>query len=156
MSNTRLAQHGSRSRVPLEIGYGALTDSIGFLFSRAQRALFVELIDTLAPLELRPAQFSVLVMIEANPDRPQSELSAALGIKKPNFVALLDQLEARGLTRRCTSSGDRRRNTLALTPAGRKLLRSAIALHSAYEARLLRRMGFGGRGQLQAILSKIL
>jgi DNA-binding MarR family transcriptional regulator len=137
------------------VDYGDLANSVGFLLRRAQLATFAELIETLAPLKLRPAQFSVLVLIGANPDVAQSDLSAALGIQRPNFVALLDELEARGLTRRCVSASDRRSNQLALTAEGRRVLKRALELHSAYENSIARRMGTNGREEIARVLSKL-
>jgi len=155
VSNGTPAKAKPRPREIPPVDYGELTDSIGFQLRRAQLAAFGELIETLSPLELRPAQFSVLVLIAANPDLPQSNLSAALGIQRPNFVAMLDELEARGLTKRCVSATDRRSNTLTLTPEGRRVLRRAVDLHSAFEARLFKRMGSSGREQLNEMLSKL-
>ncbi len=53
-----------------------------------------------AALDLSPAQFSALVTIGANPGRRQSEIAGALGIQRPNFVAMMDELERRGLAER--------------------------------------------------------
>jgi len=138
-----------------ELSFGVLRKSIGFRLRRVQLAVMAEAIATLAPLGLRPAQFSVLVLIDANPDLPQSKLSAALGIRRPNFVAMLHELESRGLTRRCISSGDRRINTLALTAEGQRLLRRANELHEAYESRLNERLSARERADLARLLAKL-
>ncbi len=135
--------------------FGVLRESIGFRLRRVQLAVMGEAIATLAPLGLRPAQFSILVLIDANPELPQSTLSAALGIRRPNFVAMLHELEARGLTRRCVSSGDRRINTLALTAEGRRLLHRASELHEAFENRLNERLGAGERRNLARLLARL-
>jgi DNA-binding MarR family transcriptional regulator len=138
-----------------ELSFGLLRESIGFQLRRVQLAVMGEAIATLAPLGLRPAQFSVLVLIDANPELPQSKLSAALGIRRPNFVAMLHELESRGLTRRCMSNGDRRVNTLALTAAGRRLLHRASELHAALESRLDQRLRAGERALLARLLAKL-
>ena len=122
---------------------------------RTQLAVLGDLIAALEPLDLRPAQFSVLVLIEANPDLAQSDLCAALGIQRPNFVSMLDELEERGLTRRCASRLDRRIKTLMLTPAGVSLLRRAVTIHDAHEARLLQRLGQDGLRQFERLLKRL-
>ena len=137
------------------LSFGVLRDSIGFRLRRVQLAVMGEAIATLAPLGLRPAQFSILVLIDANPELPQSKLSAALGIRRPNFVAMLHELESRGLTRRRVSSGDRRINTLALTAEGRRLLLRASELHEAFESRLNERLRGGERADLARLLAKL-
>ncbi len=143
-------------RAPAPVDFGVLTDSLGFLVRCAQLSLTGELIEVLAPLNLRPAQFSVLVLIDANPDLPQSHLSASLGIQRPNFVAMLDELESRGLTKRCVSQRDRRVNTLALTAEGRRVLRRAVELHTAYEARLVQRLGASEQSQFTRLLRHLI
>ncbi len=143
--------------IPVEsdLSFGILRDSIGFRLRRVQLAVMGDAIAALAPLALRPAQFSILVLIDANPDLPQSKLSAALSIRRPNFVAMLHELESRGLTRRCVSSGDRRINTLALTAEGRQLLRRASELHEAYESRLKEHLSAQERAELVRLLAKL-
>jgi DNA-binding MarR family transcriptional regulator len=137
------------------VSFGVLGDSIGFRLRRVQLTVMGEAIAALAPLGLRPAQFSILVLIDANPDLPQSKLSAALSIRRPNFVAMLHELESRGLTRRCVSSGDRRINTLALTAEGRRLLHRANELHAAYESRLNERLSAQERAELARLLARL-
>jgi DNA-binding MarR family transcriptional regulator len=137
------------------VNYGELADSVGFLLRRAQLSVVGHLIGVLAPLELRPAQFSVLALIEANPDLGQSELCEALGIQRPNFVAMLDELESRGLTKRRPSRLDRRIKTLVLTPKGTRVFRRAVTVHAAHEARLLRLLGAAGRSQFESLLQRL-
>jgi len=40
-----------------------------------------------APLQLTPAQFSVLLLLDKNPGRNQTEIANTLGILRPNFVS---------------------------------------------------------------------
>ncbi len=155
MAKVAQAKLKALSRTIPAVAYGKLADSVGFLLRRAQLATIAELIETLAPLKLRPAQFTVLVLIDATPAVAQSELSAALGIQRPNFVAMLDELEARGLTRRCVSPNDRRSNTLALTTEGRRLLKRALELHTVFENRITERMGAEGRAEMTRLLAKL-
>ncbi len=155
VGHSRAARNNTVTHAGSDLNFGILSDSIGFRLRRVQLAVMGEAIATLAPLGLRPAQFSILVLIDANPEFPQSKLSAALGIRRPNFVAMLHELESRGLTRRCVSSGDRRINTLALTDEGRHVLRRATALHEAYEIRLNERLSGQERAELARLLSKL-
>ncbi len=138
------------------VDYGALAGSVGFLLRRVQLAVLGDLIKTLAPLDLRPAQFSVLAVISANADLAQSDLCAALSIQRANFVAMLDELESRGLAQRCVSTRDRRVNTVTLTAEGRSLLRRAVEVHAAHEAKLLKQLGTKGRSQFASLLAKLM
>src|SRR6516165_8251255 len=98
-----------------EVDLGMLPELIGFMLRRAQIVVFQEIFPLFSEVDIRPAQFSVLVVIERNPGLTQSQVSAALGIKRTNFVALLDSLEQRGLAERQARAGDRRSHALYLT-----------------------------------------
>ena len=155
LARAKKVKMGFVAPLTLAVNYGALEGSVGFLLRLAQVSVMGSLIEVLAPLELRPAQFSALALIEANPDLPQSNLSAVLGIHRANFVAMLDELEVRGFTTRCVSRHDRRIKTLALTAEGRRVLGRAVALHTAQEAKLQKRLGSAGRSDLEELLKKL-
>ncbi len=156
MPRARAARASATAREWRAVNYGELSDSIGFLLRRTQLSVLGDLIGALAPLDLRPAQFSLLALIEANPDLAQSELCGALGIQRPNFVAMLDELESRGLTQRVGSRRDRRIKTQLLTPQGSRVLRRAVKVHAAHEARLRKRLGAAGRRQFGLLLQRLL
>src|ERR1700674_4213083 len=107
------------SRRGAEVDLGPLPDLIGFMLRRAQIAVFKEIFRLFSEVDIRPAQFSVLTVIESNPRLTQSQVSGALGIKRTNFVALLDSLERRGLAERQPAAGDRRSYALHLTENGK-------------------------------------
>ena len=79
-------------------------------------------------IDISPAQFSVLVVISANPGLSQAEIAATLGIERARLVRLLHRLEQRGLTQRLPSSADGRRHALRLTRDGEKVLARAKTL----------------------------
>ena len=114
---------------------------MGYLLRRAQLAVFQDFIQSFAELDLRPAQFSALVAIRDNPGRKQSEIAAALAIKRANFVALMDELERRGLAIRRKADGDRRSHALHLTEAGGATLARAERVLAEHEARLSAQLG---------------
>jgi DNA-binding MarR family transcriptional regulator len=134
---------------------GLLGDDMGYLLRRAQLAVFADFGETLAELQLRPGQFAVLIAIDHNPGVTQSDICQLLGIQRPNFVAVIDDLEARGLAKRMLSAADRRSNSLQLTAAGKRLLQRALDLQREHENRLARRLGPGGRQALLELLSRI-
>jgi len=95
-----------------EVKLSTLDDAVGYWLRRAQLAVFEDFARRFVALELTPAQFSTLIAIRDNPGRRQSDIAAALGIRRPNFVALLDELERRRLAERTPSGADRRANAL--------------------------------------------
>jgi DNA-binding MarR family transcriptional regulator len=87
------------------------------------------------------AQFSVLVVVDANRGLSQAELAATLGIERARLVRLLHRLEQRGLIQRLPSSADGRRHALQLTRDGQRLVARAKALSEEHEAGLVQRFG---------------
>ena len=81
------------------IEIGPLAGMIGYVLRRAQLAVFDDVIANFAELDLRPAEYSVLVLLGHAPGAKQSDVAAALGIQRANFVVLFDGLERRGLGR---------------------------------------------------------
>ena len=139
-----------------ELQLGELSELLGYSLKRAQLKIFEDFLRCVAPLQLTPAQFSVLLLLEKNPGRNQTEIAATLGILRPNFVAMLDGLESRDLCARIRSANDRRSPVLLLTDKGRAVLARAKKLVAAkHEARLNELIGAENRAALLGMLAKI-
>ena len=131
---------------------GALNDHLGYFVRRLQVWIFQDFVRTLAPFDIRPAQYSVLVVIEANPGLSQADLADTLGIERARLVRLLDELEKRGFTRRMASPSDRRSHALFLTRDCGQKLKRIKALAAAHEARVEAFLGADARAPMLAAL----
>jgi DNA-binding MarR family transcriptional regulator len=138
-----------------EIDLGPLPELIGYVLRRAQLVVFQDFFAAFAPFDISPAQFSVLTVIERNPGLTQTQVAAALGIKRTNFVGLLNELEKRRLAERQQVSGDKRSYALCLTPEGATLMRKLRPVLKAHESRMIAKVGEDGRDQLVALLHNI-
>jgi DNA-binding MarR family transcriptional regulator len=138
-----------------DVDIGALTCLIGYMLRRAQIAVFQDVFRAFAEVGIRPAQFSVLTVLAHNPGRTQSQVAAALGIKRTNFVALIDSLERRGLAERRPAPVDRRSHALHLTDAGKAALRRLNRLVDRLETGMIRRIGPHRRAVLLELLSRL-
>src|SRR5882672_12234616 len=135
---------------------GELAELLGYSLKRAQLKVFEDFLRCVAPLQLTPAQFSVLLLLDKNPGRNQTEIANTLGILRPNFVAMLDALESRDLCTRMRSTNDRRSHILMLTEKGRAVLvRAKKLVATKHEARLNELLGPANRVALLDMLSKI-
>jgi len=114
---------------------------IGYKLRRAQLVVFQEFIDFFARVKLRPAEYALIAVLERHPGLSQTSAGNMLGIKRANFVALLDQLERRGLAERKIVHGDRRSRALHLTDKGRRLAARAEGIATAYDDMLVARLG---------------
>src|ERR1700743_135550 len=135
---------------------GELSELLGYSLKRAQLKVFEDFLRCVAPLQLTPAQFSVLLLLDRNPGRNQTEIANTLGILRPNFVEMQNRLESRDLCTRMRSPNDRRSHILVLTDKGRAVLPRAKKLVAAkHEARLHELLGPANRAALLGMLSTI-
>jgi DNA-binding MarR family transcriptional regulator len=157
------AQDSSKSPAPAGLDeegaalqMGELSELLGYVIKRAQLKVFDDFHRCMAPLQLTPAQFSVLLLLDKNPGRNQTEIANTLGILRPNFVAMLDGLESRDLLTRMRSPSDRRSHVLMLTDKGRATLARAKKLVATrHEVRLIELLGPGEHKALLGMMAKI-
>ncbi len=158
-----MSEAGSEANEPIEAGgvelggvdLGALGGQVGYQLRRAQLAVFADFHRGLGELDIRPAQYAVLLILRQTPGLQQSLVADALGIKRANFVTLFDGLQARGLVRRLPSATDRRAVRLYLTPAGAVAMQRIEQLVGAHEARVNAALGEDGRAQLLGLLARL-
>lgn len=136
---------------------GQMDYIIGYKLRRAQLAVFQDFIDVFAALRLRPAEFSVLALIAENPGQVQSAIAESLAIKPANLVALIDDLEKRGLAERRKGTADRRTYLLYLTPEGERFVDEMYRVWEAHEERMIARLGGEReRDRLISLLDRLL
>ena len=134
----------------------ATTGIIGYRLRRAQLNVFQKFLTVFDDLKLRPAEYSVLVLVADNPGRKQTEIAEVLGIKRANFVTLVHGLEQRGLVERHPSPQDKRANALHLTTSGQSFLAHARGVHNAMEDDLVAQLGGdAARDRLLALLDRL-
>jgi DNA-binding MarR family transcriptional regulator len=119
-----------------QIDLSPLIDVIGYQLRRAQLAVFDDFIRAFAEHNIRPSQYGVLTAIDRNPGSSQAAIAQSLGIKKSNFVKLVDEFERRKLVVRHQVVSDRRANALHLTKTGQSAIEEFHAIRAAHEARL--------------------
>jgi DNA-binding MarR family transcriptional regulator len=93
--------------------------------------------------------------LAVNEGQSQQALSTALGIHRSAVVALVDDLEDRGLAERRRDPVDRRAYALYLTPRGRKLLAELERAAEEDEAELLTALDASERRQLISLLERV-
>jgi DNA-binding MarR family transcriptional regulator len=118
-----------------------LADRLGFQLRLAQAAVWNDLVAALQPFGLRPAHYSALLIVRATPGCRQQDIGDALGIQRPNLVAMIDGLEKRGLLRREVNPADRRSYSLSLTADGLSLTEQADEAHRQHERRVADQAG---------------
>jgi DNA-binding MarR family transcriptional regulator len=137
------------------INLGHLPNLVGYALRRAQLAVFRDFSKAFSRFNISPVQYGVLTVIELNPGLKQQDVCLALGIRRANFVTLLDDLERRGLAERGPSANDQRANALHLTEKGKTLMRELRKVNKAHEDRIAAGLSRDKRSLLIQILNNI-
>lgn len=134
---------------------GPLPDLIGYNLRKAQVAVFQNFQEAVAPLDITPGQFGVLILIKENEGLSQSDLGAAVGIDRSTMVAVIDRLESRGLVVRAPSPNDRRSYALRLSPEGERLMDDLIPRVQAHDQSMVKDLTTEERRLLIDFLGRI-
>jgi DNA-binding MarR family transcriptional regulator len=136
-----------------EIALDALAGHAGYAVRRFQIWIFQDFIRTLAAVDIRPTQYSVMTVIGANPGLSQMAVAKRLGIERARLVHLLDSLEQRDLVSRVKSATDRRSHALHLTARGKTALTQFRRLAAEHERHVSEKIGKENRERLLQILA---
>jgi DNA-binding MarR family transcriptional regulator len=99
-------------------------DRIAFLLSQVGSRSSQEFARLLEPLGLAPADAGILRLVSRSKGISQQGLAQALNMHASRLVALIDDLESRGLVVREPHASDRRLYSLELTAKGEEILQS--------------------------------
>jgi DNA-binding MarR family transcriptional regulator len=150
--NNLFMKSASRKENPLRCprSFGA-----AFLLAQLGSHAAHKFAERLATLRLSPPHAGILHILEATPGITQQALANQLGMVPSRLVALLDGLDALGLTQRRISAGDRRRHELILTEKGKKILAQVGELSREHQRALLAALTDQERDHLTALLQRI-
>lgn len=132
-----------------------LTHLVGYAASRAAISMRRVFAQNFAPLDLKVVEFSILMLVAANPKVNQKQLGQALDISAPNMAVTLDRLVERGWVERVRSTQDRRAMHIHLTPSGAELVERAEKIAATMENPALRALSAAERALLIELLMKV-
>lgn len=143
------------THAPTRVLGSALRNDLSFLLARANALSLLAGNAALAEVGLRARSYAVLALT-ADGSRPsQRDLADFLRLDPSQVVALVDDLQARGLVARESDPTDRRANVVVATDAGRVMHeRARIAANTADET-VYARLTAEQRGQLAALLQLV-
>lgn len=107
------------------------------------------------PFQLRPVEFTLLMVLLANQTPSPKQLAQALSLPPPNVTVLVDRLAARGLVERRRNRSDGRAFEVALTAQGADLARRAQRISLTMEDDLLAMLSPGELAILRELLLKL-
>jgi DNA-binding MarR family transcriptional regulator len=148
--------HGQPVRSPRSTtAEGSADLRLGYLLKHVQLR-FAQLTSAeLAPLGISPREWATLSCL--NDERAsQREVAELLGVDRTTMVALVDELQAKGLVERRPQPEDRRKNIVTLTRNGRDLMRRGGRLIDSCEQRFLAPLSKSDAAQLKKILATLI
>jgi len=128
---------------------------LAFLLSQVGIHAARQFSERIAEVELTPPLFRVLNLIDAAEGRSQQAIGEAVEVPASRMVALVDDLEQRGMVERRPHPTDRRVRALYLTAKGRKTLARGRKIAQAHEEALTQGMTATDRKRLVELLQKM-
>ena len=126
-----------------------------FLLAQLGAHAAAQFAERLRVLELTPADAGILRLLRADGGPSQQKLATRLQIHPSRLVAILDNLEKRGLVERRAHAQDRRLYSIQLTKNGDEILEKIGKVAREHQDALLSGLGKEERDALAALLLKI-
>jgi DNA-binding MarR family transcriptional regulator len=104
---------------------------------------------------LRKVEFTILALVQGNPDVTARQLARALAVTPPNIAIWLDKLESRGLVVRQRSDSDARVHHIRITRAGAARVDRSVQLLIEGEQAALASLSVAERAMLVELLHKV-
>jgi DNA-binding MarR family transcriptional regulator len=134
---------------------GELGKFPGYLMARLGEASRRRFHKALEPEGLHPRHFGVMTMLAAHPGMSQHQLHEKTAIDPSSMVAVIDELEARGLAERRPDPADRRARQVFLTEQGEQALQRIRGLAAGLQREFFGALTAEERKTLYALLRKL-
>jgi DNA-binding MarR family transcriptional regulator len=115
-----------------------LAGRLGYLLKHAHLRFFELSTAALAPFGINGREAAVLTAIDEEDLLSQGEVARRMGVDRTTMVALIDELQVKGLVQRRQDPQDRRKNVVELTGAGHDTLSQATRAAAEAERIFLR------------------
>ena len=135
--------------------HAALVRNTGYLVSRMGLFAARRFGERLASLGLTTRMWGLLNVLDAEEAVTQQQLGRAVGMDPSSMVAVVDELEGKGMVERRRHPTDRRAHALYLTEAGRHTLTRGRALAREAQEELLAPLSPDERRQLHDLLLRM-
>lgn len=129
--------------------------TLAFLLSQVGIHASRRFAERISAVDLNPPLFRVLNLVAAAEGRSQQAIAVAIEIPPSRMVALVDELEQRGLVERRPEPEDRRVRALFLTAKGKRCLQRGRKIAAQHEQELTEGMSETDRKRLVALLQRI-
>ncbi|MFN2612610.1 MAG: MarR family winged helix-turn-helix transcriptional regulator [Solirubrobacterales bacterium] len=129
--------------------------SLAFLLSQVGIFSSRRFHQAIGEIDLHPGWFLVLNVVDATEGSSQQEIAEATEVPPSRMVAIVDELEQRGLVERRPHPGDRRIRALYLTANGRRVLGKGRQIAREHDRRMANGMSAEEHRRLVELLQKL-
>lgn len=133
-----------------------VADRFGYLLKHARERLSALSAEGYARFGINGRELAVLTVLAEGEPPSQLEAAQRLSIDRTTMVALLDELESKGLVERSADPRDRRRNIVVLTKKGRECLVGASRATDEAERAFLAPLGEADGERLRQMLRDVI
>jgi DNA-binding MarR family transcriptional regulator len=145
----------SKSRTSDEASTIRGADSPAFLLAQVGAHAAAKFAERLSAIDLSPPHAGILRFVNAAGGISQQALAGRLRILPSRLVALIDQLEERGMVERRADPGDRRSYALHLTDKGRDTMKAIGRVARDHQDALLAALSTEERDCLASLLRRV-
>lgn len=130
-------------------------DSPAFLLAQVGAHAAMKFAERLGAIDLSPPHAGILRFVSASGGISQQALAGSLRILPSRLVALIDELEQRGMVERRDDAADRRSYALHLTDKGRDAMKVIGRVARDHQEALLSSLDAGERDLLASLLLRV-
>lgn len=128
----------------------------GFLVRRLHQIHMAIFLKECAAEQVTPIQWGILTLVAATSGVGHVEIADELGLDRSNVANVVDRLTRRGLLKQNISKVDRRKKSVHITPAGRKLMASFERKAQRAQRRLLETLSAAERHTFMTLLRRLI
>jgi DNA-binding MarR family transcriptional regulator len=128
---------------------------LGYLLGQANHALYKDFDAQVRAAGLSSIEWRVLATLHDGPPLAVSQLAHEVLSKQPTVTKLVQRMVEQGWLELRADAADQRRTLVAITAAGRRLVRPLVDKARAHEAALLRNLPAAEQVALKKLLLKL-
>lgn len=128
---------------------------LGYLLGQANHALYKDFDSHVRAAGLSSIEWRVLATLHDSEPLTVSQLALEVLSKQPTVTKLVQRMSEQGWTELLADPLDQRRTLVAVTTAGRRLVRPLMDKARAHEAQTLRALAASEQAALKKLLGKL-
>lgn len=128
---------------------------LGYLLGQANHALYKEFDGHVRAAGLTSIEWRVLATLHDGEPLTISQLADEVLSKQPTVTKLVQRMGEQGWLSLQDDPADQRRTLVAVTPAGKRLVKPLVAQARQHETRVLRSLGAAEKAALRQLLEKL-